>query len=304
MRQQVCALITNIQNYSIHDGPGIRTVVFFKGCSLRCLWCSNPECISSRPEVGLFVNLCTGCGTCVEVCPTGATTLAADGHVAIDRNRCTACGACVTGCRAEARVLWGKEADLEEVVARVARDKMFYDSSGGGVTVSGGEPLLESEFVSRLLERCHDLDIHTCVETSGHVSWNAVMQVLPQTDLFLYDLKMMDAKRHLELTGSTNKQILENARRLVREGASVFFRMPLVPGINDDEENIGRTAAFLHEVGVLELELMPYHKFGLGKYLALGRDYALGNIKRPTSEEVGRVQETFKILGVECKASL
>jgi len=300
----VCALITNIQSYSIHDGPGIRTVVFLKGCSLRCVWCSNPECISPQPEIGLFLNLCSGCGTCAKVCPQAATTMSEEGYPVILRERCTACEACVEACPREARTRWGNDMSVEEVLAWVARDKMFYESSGGGVTVSGGEPLLQAAFVRELFEKCHALGIHTCVETSGHVPWSSLAEVLSHTDLFLYDLKVMNPVRHQELAGSTNTQILNNARKLVEYGVNVFFRMPLVPGMNDTEENIRETAAFLTGIGAARLELMPYHKYGLGKYRALGREYLLGEVESPTPEQISSVREKFKLLGVECTASL
>ncbi len=296
-------LVTNIQGYSIHDGPGIRTVVFFKGCSLACRWCSNPECISSGPELGFVKNLCTQCGACAGVCPEGALVLEPGAYPVIDRARCTACGKCAAVCTSGALVLYGEAMKPDEVFDAVRRDKMFYDASGGGVTVSGGEALLRPRFVAELFELCRRDGLSTCVETSGNAPEAALREVLPLTDLLLYDLKLMDPARHAEQTGRPNDRILANARLAAGSGVPLLFRMPLVPGLNDDEQNLRATADFIRSLGTFGLELMPYHRFGKGKYASLDRPYPLDDLPAPAKERVRAVRERFQQLGVDCSVS-
>lgn len=302
------ALVTDIQGYSIHDGPGIRTVVFLKGCSLRCTWCSNPECISSNPEVGLFANLCTSCGACAEVCPNGALTFTAGSPPGIDRALCTGCGECVASCSYKALVLYGKRMSVDEVFDVVRRDEMFYESSGGGVTVSGGEPLLQPAFVSALLQKCRDAGIHTCVETSGCASESALRQVLPYTDCWLYDLKLYDRGRHADYTGSPNETILANAAIVAESGAQVLFRMPIIPGITAEPRNLEQIAGFLQRLASSigsrsRIELMPYHRLAEGKYRSLGRPCPLPGVAPLTAEDLAGAQEFFAGHGLQCTIS-
>src|SRR4030042_4478206 len=249
MKTSSPALGTNIQGYSIHDGPGIRTVVFFKGCNLECRWCSNPECISPQPEVGFIRALCTKCGKCAEICPVGALVYEANKLPRIIRERCTGCGACSLVCSYNAIVLYGESMDAEEIFDAVNRDKMFYQASGGGVTVSGGEALLQSQLVYDLFEKCCRAGIHTCIETSGNAAETALRQVIPYTDYILYDLKIMNSEKHRQYTGKPNGLILGNARMGATSGVATLFRMPLIPGINDDPQNIKETADFLLGLG-------------------------------------------------------
>lgn len=298
-------LVTNIQGYSIHDGPGIRTVVFFKGCGLECQWCSNPECISLLPEVGFVKRLCTGCGKCAEVCPTGALVFKEDEIPHINRKLCTGCGECSEVCTYGAIVRYGKQMSIGEIFDTVYRDKMFYDSSGGGVTVSGGEALLHPELVRKLFIKCRDADIHTCIETSGYVPSPSILQILPYTDYVLFDLKLLDSKKHLHYTGKSNDLILTNAKIVNESNVETLFRMPLIPGINDDIQNITDTADFLRSLGndTLRIELMPYHQLGKGKYESLDREYHLGNISIHEPEQINDVKKAFEDSGITCMIS-
>jgi pyruvate formate lyase activating enzyme len=298
-------LVTNIQGYSIHDGPGIRTVVFLKGCGLECQWCSNPECISPHPEIGFFKSLCTGCGKCTEICPNGALVFEPAGIPRIERAVCSGCGTCSSVCSYKAIVLYGKAMSAEEIFEAVKRDKMFYDASGGGVTVSGGEALLQPQLVCELFEKCHRAGIHTCVETSGYTPESAINQVLPYTDYVLYDLKHMNSYKHYQYTGKSNTLILKNAKIVAQSGVELLFRMPLIPGINDDIQNIKETADLLHDLGenVLRIELMPYHRLGKGKYESLDKQYRLAEILSPSPAALESVKKTFRMNNITCLIS-
>jgi pyruvate formate lyase activating enzyme len=299
------SLVTNIQGYSIHDGPGIRTVVFLKGCSLECQWCSNPECISPRPEVGFFKALCTHCGKCAEVCPESALVFKANKPPLINRECCTSCGMCVSACSYKALILYGEPMNAAEIFNAVYRDKLFYDSSGGGVTVSGGEALLQPQLVCDLFAKCREAGIQTCIETSGHAAASALHQVLPYTDYVLYDLKHMDPDKHRRYTGKPNNLILSNAKIVVESSREILFRMPLIPDINDDLQNIKDTADFLHGLGknVCRIELMPYHQLGKGKYESLDRKYNLPDVPAPEPEQIDSVKKAFENYGITCLIS-
>jgi pyruvate formate lyase activating enzyme len=298
-------LVTNLQGYSIHDGPGIRTVIFFKGCGLECRWCSNPECISPQPEVGFIQNLCTKCGKCAGTCPAGALTYEEGSYPRINHQQCTGCGVCSSACSYKALALYGKPMNADEIFDTVSRDKMFYDASGGGVTVSGGEALLQPQLVQDVFEKCRRAGIHTCIETSGFAAESALRQVLPYTDYFLYDLKLMDTDKHRQYTGKPNSLILDNARVVAESGTKTLFRMPLVPGVNDDALNIRETAGFLHSLGkkYSHIELMPYHRLGKGKYDSLDKPYHLSGLPAPELEHIESVKKSFEADGIECTIS-
>jgi pyruvate formate lyase activating enzyme len=297
-------LVTNIQGYSIHDGPGIRTVVFLKGCGLECRWCSNPECISLHAEVGFIKSLCTKCGKCSGVCPAGALDYQEDKFPRIDRERCTGCGICSTVCAYKALITYGKTMIAEEIYDIVKRDKMFYEASGGGVTVSGGEALLQPQLVVGLFEKCRQDGIHTCVETSGYAAESAFQQVLPLTDYVLFDLKLMNPDKHQQYTGKPNNLILSNAKLVAESGVVTLYRMPLVPGINDDEQNIKDTANFLKGLANnARIEVMPYHRLGKGKYESLGKKYLLLDVPIPEQEYLEPIKETFELKGLICTIS-
>jgi len=261
------ARLFNIQPFSIHDGPGIRTTVFLKGCALRCRWCQNPESQAMRPELFFDADKCAGCGLCVAACPNHAIELK-DGRSWTNREACDGSGKCVSVCPSGAREIMGRIEDLETVFNKVIADEIFYRQSDGGVTVSGGEPLSQPDFTSAFLKRCKDAGLHTTIDTSGYADWAAVQQVLEYTDLVLFDLKHMDPDRHLELTGVANDLILENARRIHHQlGVRIQVRTSIVPGYNDSLDNINATARFIAEElsPDVEYRLLPYHKFGEAK---------------------------------------
>jgi pyruvate formate lyase activating enzyme len=298
------AIITNIQGFSIHDGPGIRTVVFFKGCPLSCQWCSNPECVSGNPQMGFIETLCQACGKCLEVCLNHALRRA-DGEHRIDYALCKACAGCRDQCYSGALVRYGESMSVAEVWDAVRRDKMFYDESGGGVTVSGGEPLLHPAFVRELFELSRQEQIDTCVETCGCIDPEALLEVIPVTDHFLFDLKLIDPESHREHTGQSNAKILKNARMLVEKETDVLFRQPLVPGINSSIENIEATARFLAGLGgkAAKLQIMPFHRMGQSKYKALNMLYTMDGLGAADEEQVEAARKVYAECGIDCSIS-
>jgi len=299
------ALVTNIQGFSIHDGPGIRTTVFLKGCALSCRWCANPECISRKPELGLIKVLCKRCAACETVCSREAMGFDAEGLPVINRRRCIGCGQCASVCTYKALVVYGRRMSLQEVFEAVSADKLFYDSSGGGVTISGGEPLMQARFVRALFDNLHDHAIHTCIETSGCVNSLVWRDILPSIDYVLYDLKLMESEKHRTFTGQPNDLTLSNAKVVVESGREFLFRMPLIPDVNDSPQNIKETAHFLKGLGkkAERIELMPYHRLGESKYTALGRRYRLHGLPPIEPEQAERVKHAFEEHGIECSVS-
>lgn len=298
------AFITNIQGFSIHDGPGIRTVVFFKGCPLSCKWCANPECLSIDPCMGFIKNLCHQCGKCLEVCPNNAIRAGEDVY-RIYHSICESCGKCSEHCSYGALVRYGNLMTVEETWDEVKRDKIFYDTSSGGVTVSGGEPLLNSSFVRELFELCRKDQIGTCIETCGFVESDALLEVLSVTDLFLFDLKHMDPDTHRKYTGHSNKKILRNAASLIENDADVVFRQPLIPDFNDSLTNIEVTAKFLTSLGenAIRLQLMPYHRMGQDKYKALNKEYFMEELGIMENDELEAVKNAYINCGIDCSIS-
>ncbi|MBI4331006.1 MAG: glycyl-radical enzyme activating protein [Chloroflexi bacterium] len=298
------AVIFNIQRFCLHDGPGIRTTVFSKGCGLHCQWCDNPESISQVLELGFASVSCNRCGKCVAGCGKNAISIASDGMPRIDRRQCDACGDCVSVCIPEALTVYGKRRSVEEVFRDVLRDKDFFPPDGG-VTVSGGDPLWWSPFVVALFKLCRDAGIPTALETSGFAPTGALKEVLTCVDLVMFDLKHMDTERHRQLTGQPNGRVLSNARLLAGSPAKVQFRMPLIPGLNSEGENIRATAAFLKDLQKEEasVELMPYHRLGIGKYKALDRIYCLNEVPSATPDFVESVRQSFEMAGVRCLVS-
>ncbi len=296
-------IITNIQGYSIHDGPGIRTVVFFKGCGLACLWCANPECIPPQVQVGFIKNLCTHCGKCLTVCPENAISDDDTKH-RIDYSKCTACGLCADSCAYDALTRYGTKMSVEEVFDAVRRDKMFYDTSGGGVTASGGEPLLQAPFVKELFTLCKNEGIHTCIETAGFAPSENLLMLLPLTDCLLFDLKHMDPDIHMKYTGQSNELILKNAAIAAENGADILFRIPLIPGVNDDPGNIARTSEFVRGLPAPpRVQLMPYHRMGDSKYKALDIPYVMRDLEVMPPEAVEAVRKAYIEHGVDCTIS-
>jgi len=272
-------VIFDIQRFSVHDGPGIRTLVFFKGCPLACLWCSNPESQRFGAEVLFDAERCVACGGCVEACPHRAVRREGD-RVEYEREACVACGRCVDVCYAEARTLAGRQVTVAEVLTEVCKDAPFFARSGGGVTLGGGEPLAQAEFALAILRECRAQDIHTAIETCGHVPWSAIEAILPWTDLFLFDLKHLDTLKHRSHTGGDVNRIVSNLRQLATSGACVTVRVPVVPDFNDTPKDIRSIADQVVSLGIRELHLLPYHRLGQNKYRLLGRQYGFaGNTK-------------------------
>lgn len=275
-------LVTDIQRFSVHDGPGIRTTVFLKGCDLRCAWCHNPETIHPRPQLQVFPGRCLGCGACVTACRHGAR-VREGAEIRFCRERCRACGDCVRACAAGALVMVGREMTVDQVLAEVREDTPYYANSGGGMTLSGGEPLCQPDFSRRLLEGARSAGIHTAVETNLATSWEKIENLVPLTDLFLVDLKLADPERHRRWTGKSCEGILENLRRLASVGRPVIVRTPVVPGVNDDGESISAVADRLRQFPSLVFyELIPYHPLGAWKYRSLGMDYSFDGVRPPS----------------------
>lgn len=280
-------IVFNIQHYTIHDGPGIRTEIFLKGCALKCKWCSNPESINVKPEVGLFNSQCIGfdkCGFCLKACPLcdqGVFFQFENRIVGIDRNTCNDCLLCVDACPADAIVAWGKEMSVKEVMSEVLDDIAFYEKSGGGVTISGGDPLIQWRFTLELLKQCKQNGIHTCLETELCCKPSILDELYPQTDLVITDIKHMNSSLHKEFTGVNNTLILKNIQKTAQVSKPLIIRIPIIPGFNDDRQNIKETAEFIDEVlnkKVLQVQLLPYRPLGLEKYESLGLEYPLKNL--------------------------
>jgi pyruvate formate lyase activating enzyme len=280
--------VFNIQRYSIHDGPGIRTTVFLKGCPLNCWWCQNPESQLSGQEMVFWEDRCIGCGACSLNCPSGAIRMENKKPVT-DKNKCNLCGECSRICPAQAREMIGKKLSVEEIIKEVEKDLVFYEESDGGVTFSGGEPLKQSEFLKSLLICCQKKKIHTAVDTSGYISWGILNKISPKVDLFLYDLKLMDNERHKKYTGVSNELILENLKKLSSVHNNVLVRFPVIPGINDDYQNIKEIGKFLSSLKIAQVNILPYHYIGIDKYRRLGRTYKLATTQPPSKEKLSEV---------------
>ena len=277
--------IFDIQRFSIHDGPGIRTTVFLKGCPLRCKWCHNPESISPNPQLSLMAEKCIGCGACAEACPTGALGLNGKRKVVINRAQCNACGECPACCDTKALEMVGRDAAVEEVMAAVLRDRDYYAESGGGVTYSGGEPTFQPEFLAALLRAAKSAGLHTAVETSGFAPWPTMEKIAPVTDLFLYDYKETDPQLHEGFTGQRNERILENLRRLHARGSRILLRCPMIPEYNARKEHLNGIAAVAGELPKLVgVELLAYHRLGRSKLQRFGFPTRMPESVKPPDE--------------------
>ncbi len=301
------ALVFNIQKFCLHDGPGIRTTVFLKGCPLQCLWCCNPEGITSYNELMYVTPRCVGCKSCVSICPRAALKPSEDDKVEIDRSKCNNCGMCTDVCPSEALRMSAHEMTVEEVMAEVRKDRIFYELSGGGITLSGGEPLSHPFFAVELLKQCKKEGINTALETSGYSSPKTLKEVLHYVDYLLYDVKHTDPKKHEVFTGKSNEIILKNLEYItsIYPVARLTARVPLIPGFNDSSEEVLSIVGFVASLGIKNVDVLPFHKLGASKYKYLGRDFKLDAAKtlNPKSEQLLELKELIegKFRGIKAR---
>jgi pyruvate formate lyase activating enzyme len=295
-KQEKYGLIFDIQRFSLHDGPGIRTIIFLKGCPLHCSWCANPESQLPYPEIIYNEEICIKCETCIDVCPHRAV-VKKNNQIVMIRSLCQHCGNCSQNCPTKAMQLKGKKMSIDQIMNIVEKDKEFYKTSRGGVTISGGEPLFQANFLKKLLEECHIRDLHTVVETAGFASWSSIKAIIPYTDIFFYDLKIMNNDKHLQYTGVQNDLILNNLTKLQKETNQIVIRIPVIPGINDDDENVSLLTNFLKKIRFKKIDLLPYHFYGEKKYKMLGRSYALNFLEKPTKNAISQYRNRLRKLG-------
>jgi pyruvate formate lyase activating enzyme len=294
--------IFNLQRFSLHDGPGIRTTIFLKGCPLRCLWCDNPESQRMESQIVYWDERCIRCNTCLTVCTRSAIEIDDAEHKHIVNERCDLCGRCLEECYAGAWEQIGRAMTVIEVVELVEQDRLFYEQSGGGITLSGGEPTTQIEFSQSILQICHNRGIHTAIETCGHVSWNTWERLLPHLDLILYDLKEVDPIQHTYCTGTSNELILDNLRKLARTDKPIILRRVVIPGLNDSPASLEALGRLLQELGTIqEVNLLPYHHFGRGKYERLGKEYPMGNTPALQADQLADLRDLLMSYGLTVK---
>lgn len=290
-------LVFNIMRFSLHDGPGIRTTVFLKGCPLHCRWCHNPESQSNKAEVLYLSERCIRCGDCYAACRHGAL----DEQLHSDSARCQRCGECVEVCPGGARQLVGRSMTVEDVLAEVVKDQVFYEESGGGVTISGGEPLQQPDFVEALLAACKARKLHTVLDTCGFGSADGLRRVSEHVDLFFYDLKQMDSEKHKRFTGVSNELILQNLTMLASMGSAIRVRVPIIPGYNDDGENLEALSKYLSPLGLREIDLLPYHELGNDKYRRMNLASEMGDVAPPTMAEMEAIAARLRSDGFQVR---
>jgi pyruvate formate lyase activating enzyme len=293
-------MIFDIKKYATDDGPGIRTTVFLKGCPLRCWWCHNPEGQTPTLELMYRRQKCNSCSECEKVCPREAIAHVTK-QISINRKRCNPCGECSQKCPTNALTIIGKETNVEEVMKEIDKDMVFYEESKGGITVSGGEPLTQIDFLNVLLEKCKERNIHTAVDTCGYAPKEAFDKVSDKVDLFLFDIKLMDNKKHMKYTGVSNKLILENFTKLAENGNDLLVRFPIIPDINDDEDNVTKTAEFMLSHGIENISLLSYHRAGIVKYRSLGKAYRMKEAISPSDEKMKAIKEELEALGLRVR---
>jgi len=294
-------VIFDIKRYAIHDGPGIRTTVFMKGCPFSCVWCHNPESLAPQPQSLYTRQRCVSCGECVAACPEDAVTLTHSGPVT-DSTRCKQCGICARACPSEARETAGRYECVEHLVEIIEKDVLFYDESGGGVTFSGGEPLMQAQFLLQLLVACGRRNIHRAVDTTGYADSDTILAVARHTELILFDLKLMDPQKHQKYTGVSNRKILDNLVNLARRNAEIIIRIPLIPGVNDDEHNIDQTGAFIESLnGVRRVDLLPYHDAARNKYQKLNNIGCPTNFQIPSAEQLQKTINRLESYGLQVR---
>lgn len=293
------SLIFDIKRYAINDGPGIRVVIFFKGCNLKCAWCHNPESISAKVEKMYAPAKCIKCGSCVEACPENAITLTSEGIIT-NPALCKMCGKCAEVCPTKAIEMSGKEMSVAEIMDIIEKERIFFDQSGGGVTFSGGEPLVHTKMLISLLDECGKRKIHRAIDTAGNVSTETLLEVAKRTDLFLYDLKMMDTGLHKKWIHAGNEKILHNLKAISAAGAHIIIRIPLIGGINDTDENIEETAKFIAELPGEKkpVHLLPYHNIAENKYMKLGKSDDFEKLKEPDKETIVKAIAMFGEYGI------
>lgn len=289
--------IFDIQRFSIHDGPGIRTTIFFKGCPLKCYWCHNPESQNSSPEIGFSIDKCLKCGLCVTICPLQASSLS--NKKRINREKCNLCGLCIEQCPSSALKIIGQETTIKEIIKEVRQDEAFYQQSGGGITLSGGEPLYQYEFVFTLTKQLKKLGYHVALDTSGYYQGsdsdlNYLLHLAKWVDLILYDIKMIDDQKHQKYTGVSNLTILENASILsLKYPEKMIFRYPLIPGLNDSQKDINLLKTFLSSLPKAVFEILPYHRIGVSKYRLIGKKYELESVNLPDEKELTSITKSI-----------
>lgn len=292
--------IFNIQKFSTHDGDGVRTTIFFKGCPLRCMWCHNPESQHYYKELIFHHHKCTACGRCVAKCKQGANSIV-DGKIVFDRSKCTACGVCTDWCITEARELAGKEYTVDALVKEAMKDKIFYEQSGGGVTLSGGEVMTSQhmDYVEEVCRKLHENGVSVFIDTSGYTDYENLKRILPYVDVFLYDIKVMDPEDHKKYIGVDNSLILENLKKLSDEGAGLYIRLPIIQQVNATDEHIESVIHFLKEnnIHARQVNLLPYHDIGKGKYASLDMEYHEDEMSVPVSELMEHFKSMFEEQG-------
>lgn len=296
---EASGVIFHIMRFSVHDGPGIRTAVFFKGCPLSCWWCHNPESQNSAPEILYSAERCRLCGDCAAACPHGAIKRMGERMTVNDH--CRLCATCVDACGAEARSLAGRTMTVTEIVAEIERDLVFFDESGGGVTFTGGEPFGQPALLEALLRACRGRRIHTTIETCGAAARESVLRIGGLADLILYDLKMLDPGRHRQYTGAPNRNILENLEALVAAGRPVTVRIPVVPGVNDAAADVRAACDYLAPLGLTRVDLLPYHRAGAEKYRRLGREYRMEQTAPPADVTMAAIAAQMEAAGIPVK---
>lgn len=300
MASDIRGLVTNIQDYAVHDGYGLRSIVFLKGCPLRCGWCQNPECVKSEREVMFRRSMCIDCKRCLEACPLGAIKEDLEGR--IDRTVCDGCMRCVDACPSAALSAVGVWFSVEQVIRTLLAYKAFYDGSDkGGVTLSGGEPLFQPEFALSLLRECKEQGIHTALETCGYTSYHLLSEACKNLDLLLYDIKHMDDERHKAGTGVSNVSILDNLARLRRDAGDLecVIRIPLIPGFNDYTENIEKTAEFVASLGIQQIDVLPFNELASAKYREIGERWTYADVKRQKEEALTKITEIIRLHGLK-----
>lgn len=288
--------VFHIERFAVHDGPGIRVAVFLKGCPLRCWWCHSPESQRVEPQLLLKNDRCIVCGSCVTACTNGAIA-PREGTYATTRERCRVCGDCVDICPTGARSIAGRTMTVDELLAEIEKDRVFVDRSAGGVTFSGGEPLMQPAFVAEALAACRARGLHTAIETSGYAPWSA-MSVALQADLLFFDLKAADDETHVSVTGVSNRRIVANFHRVSHGHRKVRPRIPLIPGINDDDRNLDRLGRLIAREAIRDVDLLPYHTAGIAKYERLGLPYRLPNLASPSKDAVARARHRLEASGL------